>query len=97
MGFGLFNLVEGIIDHHVLGLHHVFEYASTQWLFDSAFLASGVLLLIVGWALVKAGARDEVTTPRRRRVPLALPNNSAGLTAQHSASGSRRALLEACT
>jgi uncharacterized membrane protein len=25
IGFGLFNLVEGIIDHHLLGIHHVNE------------------------------------------------------------------------
>src|SRR5215208_5679097 len=25
IGFGLFNLVEGVIDHHLLGLHHVNE------------------------------------------------------------------------
>jgi uncharacterized membrane protein len=24
-GWGLFNLVEGIIDHHILGIHHVVE------------------------------------------------------------------------
>jgi uncharacterized membrane protein len=27
IGFGLFNLVEGIIDHHLLGIHHVNETA----------------------------------------------------------------------
>jgi len=27
IGFGLFNLVEGIIDHHILGIHHVNETA----------------------------------------------------------------------
>jgi uncharacterized membrane protein len=25
IGFGLFNLVEGIVDHHLLGIHHVNE------------------------------------------------------------------------
>jgi uncharacterized membrane protein len=25
MGFGIFNLVEGIVDHHLLGIHHVNE------------------------------------------------------------------------
>lgn len=65
MGFGLFNLVEGIIDHHVLGLHHVFEYADNHRPFDYAFLAAGVLLLIAGWTLVKAGARDTTAAARR--------------------------------
>src|SRR5688572_7254565 len=26
MGWGLFNLVEGAVDHLILGLHHVYEY-----------------------------------------------------------------------
>src|SRR4051812_23433783 len=25
MGFGIFNVVEGIVDHHLLGIHHVNE------------------------------------------------------------------------
>lgn len=25
MGFGMFNLVEGIVDHHILQIHHVNE------------------------------------------------------------------------
>ena len=45
-GFGIFNLVEGIIDHHLLGLHHVNETVPPeQWLWwDLAFLASGAAI-----------------------------------------------------
>ena len=41
IGFGAFNLVEGLIDHQWLGLHHVNETAPrTDWLYwDLAFLA----------------------------------------------------------
>jgi len=32
LGFGIFNIVEGIVDHHVLGIHHVNEtVARNQW------------------------------------------------------------------
>jgi uncharacterized membrane protein len=50
MGFGLFNLVEGTINHHLLGLHHVNETVpESQWIWwDLGFLASGALLLAVG-------------------------------------------------
>ncbi len=52
IGWGLFNLVEGIIDHHVLHLHHVVErLGESAW--DVAFLASGVLLLSLGWLLLQ--------------------------------------------
>lgn len=55
-GWGLFNLVEGIIDHHILRLHHVWEYAGNKTPYDLAFLSSGVLLLLVGGALIRAGS-----------------------------------------
>ena len=60
MGFGIFNLVEGIIDHQILGLHHVNETVPReQWIFwDVGFLLWGALMLIGGWALFKAGKRD---------------------------------------
>lgn len=58
LGWGLFNVIEGIIDHEILGLHHVYEYAPNHLPADLSFLAFGVLLLLGGWALVRAGRRD---------------------------------------
>jgi uncharacterized membrane protein len=52
VGWGLFNVVEGIVDHHLLGLHHVREGAAvneTAW--DLAFLAFGAVLIAGGWLL----------------------------------------------
>lgn len=57
-GWGMFNLVEGLIDHQILGLHHVVESASNTLPLDLAFLASGVLFLLAGWALIRAGGQD---------------------------------------
>jgi uncharacterized membrane protein len=54
VGWGLFNLVEGVVDHHILGIHHVREGANqTAW--DLAFLALGALLVIGGRALTRSG------------------------------------------
>lgn len=66
MGFGLFNLIEGTVDHHLLGLHHVNETVSrAQWLYwDLGFLAWGAVMLIVGWVLLKAGKRDTMERSR---------------------------------
>lgn len=61
-GWGLFNLVEGIIDHQILGLHHVIEYSSNKLPYDLAFLAFGVIFLLIGWRLIRAGGND--TLPR---------------------------------
>src|SRR5687768_8558142 len=43
-GWGAFNLVEGLVDHHLLGLHHV-KQGDGQLALDVAFLALGVLLV----------------------------------------------------
>jgi uncharacterized membrane protein len=55
LGWGLFNLFEGVIDHHLLQLHHVFEYTPSHAPYDYAFLAGGAALLVAGALLVRAG------------------------------------------
>lgn len=60
LGWGIFNAVEGVIDHHILGLHHVVERLGVS-VYDYAFLGSGVLFLILGWSIINAGKRDEVS------------------------------------
>jgi uncharacterized membrane protein len=57
-GWGLFNLVEGVIDHHVLHIHHVVERLGVS-LYDWLFLGvGGVGLIVVGWAIIGAARRD---------------------------------------
>lgn len=60
MGFGIFNLVEGVIDHHILGLHHVNETVPRdRWIYwDLGFLTWGAVMLIGGWMLYKSGRRE---------------------------------------
>ena len=60
VGWGLFNLVEGIIDHHILGIHHV-RSGPNQIVWDLAFLALGAVLVVTGWILVRSGKRKPVT------------------------------------
>ena len=47
MGFRLFNLVEGAVNHHLLQLHHVNETVpEEQWLlWDIGFMVWGALML----------------------------------------------------
>lgn len=65
MGFGIFNLVEGIVDHHLLGLHHVNETVpQKQWIYwDVAFLIWGAVMLIGGWMLYANGKRESPGEP----------------------------------
>jgi uncharacterized membrane protein len=60
MGFGAFNVVEGLIDHHLLGLHHVNETVPReQWVWwDVGFLLWGVAMLLGGWLLLRKGRRE---------------------------------------
>jgi uncharacterized membrane protein len=57
MGWGGFNLVEGLVDHQLLGIHHVNETAPPeQWIWwDVGFLVWGALMLLGGWALARRG------------------------------------------
>jgi uncharacterized membrane protein len=54
MGWGLFNFVEGVIDHHVLHVHHVVESLGVS-IWDWVFLGSGVVLAGAGWSLIRSG------------------------------------------
>ncbi len=51
-GWGLFNLVEGLVDHHLLGLHHVKE-GDHRLAFDLGFLALGAMLIALGATLAR--------------------------------------------
>jgi uncharacterized membrane protein len=62
LGWGIFNLVEGVIDHHLLQIHHVFEAAGVS-IWDWLFLGSGLALILGGTALIKCG--QPVAVPQR--------------------------------
>ena len=50
-GWGGFNLVEGLVDHHILGIHHVKGTEVSGW--DFAFLGFGAVLLGTGVAMAR--------------------------------------------
>ena len=60
VGFGAFNLIEGIIDHQILGIHHVNETVPReQWIYwDLGFLAWGAAMVVGGWYLLKRGQQE---------------------------------------
>jgi uncharacterized membrane protein len=57
LGWGLFNFIEGLIDHQLLGLHHVHP-GSHQNGWDLAFLALGLIQIAVGGATMGIGSGD---------------------------------------
>jgi uncharacterized membrane protein len=59
LGFGIFNTVEGIIDHHLIGIHHVNETVVREYwpIWDIAFTLWGAGMIIIGW-MVMRGQRE---------------------------------------
>jgi uncharacterized membrane protein len=58
-GWGVFNLVEGIINHHLLEMHNVREVAINKELWNYVFLLFGILLLLSGWLLMRKACTSE--------------------------------------
>ena len=56
-GWGAFNLVEGLVDHVLLGIHHVRDDLGGPAGWDIGFLVLGAVLLLGGLALARAGER----------------------------------------
>lgn len=54
-GWGLFNLVEGLVDHHLLGVHHVRDDLGGPVGWDLGFLGFALVLIATGWLLMRRG------------------------------------------
>ncbi|MDB4934860.1 MAG: hypothetical protein JWP87_1832 [Labilithrix sp.] len=63
IGWGAFNLLEGLADHQIMSIHHVHPGAGeAAW--DVAFLLSGVVLIAGGYLVVRREGREHgFTTP----------------------------------
>jgi len=55
LGWGLFNIIEGIIDHHILKLHNVKEFSSNPDAWNYGFLGLSVLMIIIGYMVTNRG------------------------------------------
>lgn len=65
VGWGLFNLVEGVLDHHILGIHHVYAGDGQVW-WDIGFLVLGALLVAGGFLLQRSGRPFDPNAPTGR-------------------------------
>ncbi|MBE4909472.1 DUF2243 domain-containing protein [Bacillus luteolus] len=53
IGGGLFNLTEGIINHHILQIHRVKPADPNPLFYDLTFLGLGVVLIVIGYLIKK--------------------------------------------
>jgi uncharacterized membrane protein len=51
-GGGVFNVVEGVVDHHILEIHHV-RFGPHEQAWDLGFLALGATMAIIGFILFR--------------------------------------------
>lgn len=59
VGFGLFNVVEGVINHQILGIHHVRDDLGGPLSGDLEFLAVSSVLILAGWMLTVSAGGEE--------------------------------------
>ncbi|PZO22933.1 MAG: DUF2243 domain-containing protein [Leptolyngbya foveolarum] len=61
MGAGLFDFFEGLIDHQLLGIHHV-KPGPNEFAWDMGFLALGLGLFVSGWAIAQMSTPTTLAT-----------------------------------
>ncbi len=54
-GWAAFNIIEGLMDHHILKLHNVREITPDIDAWNYGFLGFSLLLLGIGWWLIRSG------------------------------------------
>ncbi|MFN7118267.1 MAG: DUF2243 domain-containing protein [Saprospiraceae bacterium] len=62
LGWGLFNLIEGTIDHHILKLHNVKEITANVAGWNIGFLGFSVVLIVVGFWLTRHQSKPAIKT-----------------------------------
>ena len=61
IGAGLFNVVEGILSHHVLQIHHV-KPGAHQLAYDLGFIGAGILAIAIGWFILNSGKSEKTVS-----------------------------------
>ncbi len=62
LGWGLFNIVEGITNHHILKLHNVIEFSGDHNIGNFSFLGVSIVMLVIGCALVNVQIKHKSNT-----------------------------------
>lgn len=85
VGWAAFNLIEGVVNHHVLGIHHVREDVPNMQAWDLGFLALSAVMLVAGLTLwsVTTRRRQPVDVARDRRSCDRDSNRNTSSTAGH--------------
>jgi uncharacterized membrane protein len=66
VGWGLFNQIEGLIDHQLLGIHHVRDDLGGPLRWDIGFLVVSAALVVVGYLLATQTTAGATTGTARK-------------------------------
>ena len=58
LGWGAFNVLEGIVGHVLLELHHIRDLPVHMPLYDWVFIGAGCLFVVVGWLTSRTTEAD---------------------------------------
>lgn len=64
IGLGIFNVLDGLVNHWLLGVHHVRDDLGSPLSWDIGFFVLALVLVLVGWLMYRRGARDLDNTSR---------------------------------
>ena len=67
-GWGIFNVLEGLVNHHLLGIHHVRDDLGAPPSWDVGFLVLGAVLIVIGVAMRRVDQRRVDRLARERSV-----------------------------
>jgi uncharacterized membrane protein len=59
-GWALFNIIEGVIDHHILKLHNVREFTTVIDVWNFGFLAISTVMLIIGLIVINKEFKPQI-------------------------------------
>ena len=66
-GWGIFNILEGVVNHQLLGIHHVRDDVGGPMSWDIGFLIVSVILVMIGFATRRADLGRVQAELRRHR------------------------------
>jgi len=83
VGFAAFNLVEGVVNHLLLGVHHVRD-GEDAFLYDAGFLLASAVVFVVGSAVLRRGIGNHRPQVRVGRYSPAEPRSLGDRGARRS-------------
>jgi uncharacterized membrane protein len=67
LGWGVFNVLDSLVDHYLFGFHNVRENVSNKAAWNLGFLLLALVQIATGWLTVQAGRKEQGVVSSRRK------------------------------